>query len=383
MAGLPYSSGVSHLKAPNSEVDGSSSMSSRPIVRVLHVLGSLDRGGTESRLLEELRGFRDVCPVEVHFLLLSGYEGELAEEAKALGALLHPVRVSLALPIRYWALMGRIQPTVVHAYVQYSSGGFMALAWLRRVPKRVVHFRSTTDIRPGQSQGRRRRLKRQLSRLMIRRFATDIIAVSTAVLNARWPPGSPGPAARVVFNGIPPILRSILTSAETAGTVVQVGRIDDLKNQAQTIAIFAEVHSRLPTARLLLVGRESPGSYAAQVRLQVRSLGLADAIEFCGVRSDVRESILARAAVMLHPTKVEGLPGVLIEAASVGTPVVASDIGPNREVADLVGGIELVPLDADASIWADAVEPLLRQPVTQAARLEAAARFEVSPFCIP
>ncbi|MDH5380085.1 MAG: glycosyltransferase, partial [Cyclobacteriaceae bacterium] len=60
--------------------------------------------------------------------------------------------------------------------------------------------------------------------------------------------------------------------------------------------------------------------------------GLNGQVKLLGHRTDV-EQLLAAADVFVFPSRFEGLPGALIEAAAAGLPIIASDIPNNREVA--------------------------------------------------
>jgi glycosyltransferase involved in cell wall biosynthesis len=100
------------------------------------------------------------------------------------------------------------------------------------------------------------------------------------------------------------------------------------------------------------------------------------------MRPDVLTSILPTSTAMLHTSTVEGLPGVILEALAVGTPVVAGDIPPNREVANQLGGVTLVGLDQPVSEWADALAGLLVVDSTKAERLGRLKAFRSSEFAI-
>jgi len=68
------------------------------------------------------------------------------------------------------------------------------------------------------------------------------------------------------------------------------------------------------------------------LELLVRSLGLSDRVVFAGYAS-VAE-IWASNHVLVMPSRVEGLPLVVIEAMLCGRPVVATDVAGNSEVIE-------------------------------------------------
>jgi glycosyltransferase involved in cell wall biosynthesis len=84
-----------------------------------------------------------------------------------------------------------------------------------------------------------------------------------------------------------------------------------------------------PRARLLIAGRE--GRLTPALRAGVRRLGLEENVELLGPRSDVPD-LMCAADVFVLPSRWEGLGGVLLEAMALEAPIVASDIGPIREV---------------------------------------------------
>jgi glycosyltransferase involved in cell wall biosynthesis len=100
------------------------------------------------------------------------------------------------------------------------------------------------------------------------------------------------------------------------------------KDFATLIRAFALVRKEMP-ARLVLLGEAGPESRRL-VRL-ILQLRLEDAIEMPGWVDDVA-AWLARADVYVSSSLAEGLPGMMIEALTVGTPVVATDCpGGTRE----------------------------------------------------
>jgi len=109
-----------------------------------------------------------------------------------------------------------------------------------------------------------------------------------------------------------------------ADLLLHVGAFTAEKNQIGLLDIFQEV--RRQTDRelyLLLVG---DGPLKGMVEAQSASLELSDRVFFLGNRPDVPD-LLQAATLLLLPSTIEGLPGVILEAMAHRTPVVASPVG--------------------------------------------------------
>lgn len=99
------------------------------------------------------------------------------------------------------------------------------------------------------------------------------------------------------------------------------------------------------------------GWQADEVRAEVHRLGVADRITFLGrVDDDVLEGLYRHAVAFCHPSEAEGFGIPVLEAMGYGTPIVAGDIPPVREVAG--DAAVLVPPD-DVDAFASAIRALV------------------------
>jgi len=363
-----------------------------PPLRILHIFSRLNCGGAEKRTLEVARYIHSHPELRqrIHFdyCVLSGLPGSLDEEARALGGTIH------YLPLRRASFAGRFMTllrtggyNIVHSHVHRSSGLLVELAGLAGVPGRVVHFRSQSD---GKNNVWRWPL-RWLLRRSIDHAATRILAVSRSVMEGVWGINwTEDHRCQVIYNGI-----NVDPSSETpdledrarllltlglppdARLIAHVGGYRPPKNHDRLIEIFGHLRRRDQRSHLLLVGDCSNGQ--ERLARQIAARGLADAVHFLGVRDDV--PLLLRAVdVMVFPSLWEGLPGAVLESLAVGTPVVASDIPPHREIASLLPGITCVSLNASDECWANCINSLSRP--TPEERAAASLRFAQSPFTL-
>lgn len=136
----------------------------------------------------------------------------------------------------------------------------------------------------------------------------------------------------------------------TTPTVVAVGRLVPQKDFATLLEAFA-VARRSRTARLLILGS---GPERAALEQLAERLGIPEDVALPGFHANPYPA-MAAAHVFVLSSRWEGSPGVLIEAMSCGTPVIATDCpsGP-RQILDGGRYGRLVP-PGNASAMAEAL----------------------------
>lgn len=101
--------------------------------------------------------------------------------------------------------------------------------------------------------------------------------------------------------------------------ILGVGRLEPQKRWDRLIAVLPLlVDLAIP---LLILGE---GDERGAIETQIRALGLGDRVRLLGHSTDPLP-VMARAQVVVLTSDYEGVPGVLREALSVGTPVISTD----------------------------------------------------------
>lgn len=148
-----------------------------------------------------------------------------------------------------------------------------------------------------------------------------------------------------------------------APVLLMLGRIHPVKGIDIALAALADIRRQFPTARLILAGPDDEG-YGAEVRALMSRLGLDGAVHLVGmVQGEAKFQLLAEADLLLLPSRQESFGNVVVEALSVGTPVVASRATP-WEALEAEGCGRRVDLDAAALV--EAVSALLAKPTERA-----------------
>jgi glycosyltransferase involved in cell wall biosynthesis len=168
--------------------------------------------------------------------------------------------------------------------------------------------------------------------------------------------------------------------------LVVIGQITPWKGQDTAIRALPAVLSRLPDARLEIVGevkfsskRFDNHSYLRTLTSLVSGLGLDRHVSFTGERNDV-DDIMRRADAVLVPSSEEPFGRTVAEAMAVGTPVIATTVGgPAELISDGVNGLLAPP--ADPGAWSRAIcrladDPELGARLASRALLDARARFD-------
>jgi len=141
--------------------------------------------------------------------------------------------------------------------------------------------------------------------------------------------------------------------------LTNVGYFNEQKAQQDLIDAFKKVVDKRKDVRLFIVGW---GPLENRLKGRVRELGLEDKVIFTGklVRSDVFE-VLAISDIFVLSSHWEGFGIVLVEAMSLGKPVISTKTDGSKEVVeDGKTGI-LVPAQ-NPTILADTILDILEKP---------------------
>ena len=124
--------------------------------------------------------------------------------------------------------------------------------------------------------------------------------------------------------------------------IAAVGRLVRQKGFDILIASFAQIVRHYPNWTLHIYGE---GTERSVLEAQIESLSLSDRIQLHGVTNDLL-SVYAGASIFVLPSRYEGHPNVLLEALSMGCPVIATDC-PGATSDILHGGRYGLPIPPD------------------------------------
>jgi glycosyltransferase involved in cell wall biosynthesis len=147
-----------------------------------------------------------------------------------------------------------------------------------------------------------------------------------------------------------------------AQEILYTGVLIPRKGVHHLIRAFACVSQDFLQACLVIAGREEDKIYAAELKQQVKRLGLDGRVRFVGEMPQAELATwMHRAGVFVLPSISEGLGRVVIEAMATGTPVIGSHVGGIPEmVHDGATGF-LVPPEDEAAL-AEKIRWVFEQP---------------------
>lgn len=156
---------------------------------------------------------------------------------------------------------------------------------------------------------------------------------------ARWIERKCGVRVVVIPNSLR-VLPSV--ECEREPLIIAVGRLSKEKGFDLLIRAFARIAPEFQNWRLAIIGEGEERSPLLELRDQ---LGLMDRVELVGQVQDV-ETWMARAGLLVHPSRREGFPNVVLEAMGMGAAVICTDCrsGPAELIQDGIDG-RLVPVD--------------------------------------
>ena len=153
--------------------------------------------------------------------------------------------------------------------------------------------------------------------------------------------------------------------------LISVGRLTRQKDHSSLIKVFSRVRQSLP-CRLLIIGT---GEEEENLVNMVNALGLNSDVEFLGFQRNPFKYI-ARSSLFILSSLYEGFGNVIVEAMSLGLPVISTDCpsGPSEIIEHGKSGILVPPKDEGAleqAILNLLTDDELRRQLSHGARMRA------------
>lgn len=326
-------------------------------IKVLHMIGSLNVGGSQAMMMNLLEAV-DRSLVEIDFVIDHPDELYFADRAKELGAKIYVMPAFTGRNFSEIKAAWRDffaehkEYKILHSHVRSYASVFIPVAKKMGL-KTIIHSHSTSN------GGGLKSVIKKLMQYPLRRQADYFFGCSPR--SGEWLFGkkivnsdryytiaNSVDTSKFRFNAT---VRDEVRGALGLGdkrTFIHVGRLHEAKNHEFLIDVFAKIHALDENSVLLCLG---DGDLMKPVCEKIATLGLDGCVKMLGSRSDVERYLMA-ADVFLFPSKWEGVPVTVVEAQAAGLPCLVSD-----RITDDVCVSELVkklPIDQGVEVWADA-----------------------------
>ncbi|SRR5579883_676844 len=359
-------------------------------IRILHVVGGMNRGGIETWLMHILRHIdRDLFQMDflVHTKEVCAYD----EEIRAIGSKIIPC-LEPSQPWLYALNFLRILREygaydIVHSHVHHFSGFVLRLAQQAGVPNRIAHSHLDSSLLEAKARWHRQ-LYLALTQQWITHYATVGVAAShQAGVNLFGTTWNTKELYQILYCAIDLqafheqvdrlAVRTELGIPANAFVIGHVGRFNPQKNHQFLIEIALEMSKQEPNMRFLLVG---DGLLRANLMQKVSDLNLSDYVIFAGTRPDIPQLMLGAMDAFILPSLYEGLPLVLMEAQAAGLPCIFADVIP-QEVEVIKPLLHPMSLSQPPVQWAEKILAV-KQVKSKITQSEALSLVEQSPFNI-
>jgi len=330
------------------------------MLRILHITGSLTRGGTEAFIMNHMR-YLDQQEYMCDFLILyksciDSYVNEIQDRGGHIYTLSTPpdIRNAFKTISRIREIMKEHGPyDAIHCHIDIENWYGLLAGLLERISIRISHSHSSPH-------NTHKKLLRKLyvcfAKCMVRICATDYLACSEQAGEYLYGRKRFTSKGRIINNGIDTTFLNCVNDDEIAElrsrynipldalVIGNISRFDKNKNQEFIVRVFNHIVKERK-AVLILGGVD--GGELKSIKEQVKATGLDDFVRFIGMRNDI-PAWMKIIDVFFFPSLSEGFGIVAVEAQVCGTPCIASNVLP---VETDLGLIRYIDLQQSEEIW--------------------------------
>lgn len=337
--------------------------------RILHIVGAMNRGGTETMLMNLYRHI-DKEKIQFDFVSFSQEEAHYDKEIISLGGKI--IRISPPSILNYKKAINDMKKVikeygpyeVVHAHTLFNSGFAMKAAKELNIKTRITHAHTTLD---NESTIVRKIYTNHMRKSIIKN-STHLLACSNEAGRYLFGEKSLNNKNYTFFSNLIDYNKVLNVDKNKVEefkdeynlkdkiVIGHVGTLKQSKNQKFLIEITNYLVKENKDIRLLLVG---DGSMRHDLEEIVKKYNLQEYVVFTGIREDV-EVALHSMNIFAFPSIYEGLGLVLLEAQSAGLPCLVSEaIQPEADLG--IGLVKKLNLSDGIEKWSQKVLSLAKE----------------------
>ena len=375
-------------------------------IRVLHVVGQLNLGGAESRIMDLYRNI-DREKVQFDFVVHTPAHCYFEDEAKSLGANIYRIprfrvynyfsykrawkkffeahmltddesKANTQAQTQAEGSVSKSEFAVVQGHMTSTASIYLPIAKAAGVKTTVAHARSA-----GVDKGLKGKITKFMRKNLADRadflftcsdFASKAVFGEKAMKEKKiaFIPNAIDTDKYIFDEKVRNEMRKKL-GIEDKLVLGHVGRFHYAKNHEYLLKVFKEIVKLCDESKMTsnaaggentemqngkLCGSKSPvlimlgdGPRMDEMQALAKNMGISENVKFLGSQADI-EKYYPAMDCFLYPSRYEGLPGTVIEAQASGLPVLmSSEICPECVITDLV---KTLGIDIDPKEWAKA-----------------------------
>ena len=348
------------------------------MIRVLHVIATLDRAGAEKQLVCLCRNLdRSTFQPAVCCLTRGGpFAADLRQAGVPIYLLNKRGRWDLRVIWRAARVIREFQPHIVHTWLPTANTLGRVAGLAAGVPVLIASERAKDAWKGMGRIAADRILAKRTARIVtnaeaVRDFLVDDIGVLPEkvriIRNGLDLAEFDAAAARGPSDALP--------ESEGCTIIGAVGRLEPQKGMMDLVEAFAQLPHDMQHTRLWIAGE---GPLKSKLQRKVIETEMQERVRFLGARPDV-PALMTRFDLFVLSSLWEGLPNVVLEAMAARRAVVATKVDGTTEAVTHEWTGVLVP-PSNPGVLAQAIERLLRDPALRqkygdAGRLKVEQRF--------
>jgi len=287
------------------------------MIRVLHVVNNLNRGGAETMIMNLYRNINR-NQIQFDFLCLRNLNGDYESEIEKLGGTIYKIYDTqfFSKLKKIYQLFKQNQFNVIHSHIMFYSGIIQFLSFCAGIKIRITHSHSSNDLKKMTFF---RRIYLSFSRILINVFTTDYLSCGKKA--GKYLYGS-RKKFLVINNGIDLDLYKSVTKENIVQLknelhikkddfiIGHIGSFIDVKNHEYFIDFCKEMLKITTNFKIVLVGT---GEKYEKIIESVKQNNLEPFFCFTGLRSDT-PVFMNMFDIFLMPSLYEGFPLTVVEA---------------------------------------------------------------------
>lgn len=300
--------------------------------RVLHIVGGMGLGGTETFLMNVYRNI-DREKLQFDFVIYhkNKHNNYYEKEIRSLGGKIYYLNSSFnILFISLIRIIRKEKYTALHTHTKFNGGISLIAALVSNVKIRIAHSHNTGG---NDSNSMLRRIYNLMMHFAINTFATKYAACSKKAAEHLFTKPNIDKRYTFIPNAIDiePFISSDNMTINALKLALKiplnnkiighVGRYGKAKNHNFIINMFSELLKQDSNFCLILIG---DGPTRPEIESQINDLGIHENVKVLGLRDDV-PNLMNLFDVFILPSLYEGFGIVLLEAQACGLPCIVSE----------------------------------------------------------